>query len=381
MGNIFGYIRQQIAAEERRKITERTMRNKIAKAERGKWVGSGATRYGYKRIGIGKDGKLIIDEHEASLVRKIFEWYQKGQSIRWVVRQVNAQGAVTKRGKKWQLSTVQEVLTSAEYVGYFHFCGITTHFPALKMIDKWVFDDVQIRLQSNKDLSRRNSKHDYLLSSVIRCANGHKMHGAADNKHQLFYYKCDGRLKCNCRYVRADVADALVWDWIVSTLDDDLIERGFQRMAQRRAEEIAPKCTRLAQVQKLLDSIDSKITRLVREMSDEDDDVLRAAVKAEVKNLSRQHEGLSKDKESLQAQIEQSEISQETRERIRQTVREVQSRLHNATFAQKRFIINKLEVQLVAREDDAGRWLDVSWGIGESPDSVLFVKKILSTAA
>jgi DNA invertase Pin-like site-specific DNA recombinase len=55
-GNIVGSIRAQIAAEEKRKIVERTMHNKIAKAERGKWVGSGATRYGYKRIGKGKEG-------------------------------------------------------------------------------------------------------------------------------------------------------------------------------------------------------------------------------------------------------------------------------------------------------------------------------------
>jgi hypothetical protein len=39
--------------------------------------------------------------------------------------------------------------------------------------------------------------------------------------------------------------------------------------------------------------------------------------------------------ESLRVQIEQSEISQVTRERIRQTVREMRGRLHTATFAQK----------------------------------------------
>jgi len=43
-----------------------------------------------------------------------------------------------------------------------------------------------------------------------------------------------------------------------------------------------------------------------------------------------------------------------------------------------RFIVNKLEFEAVVREDDAGRWLDVSWGLTESTDSARIVKKILS---
>ena len=46
--------------------------------------------------------------------------------------------------------------------------------------------------------------------------------------------------------------------------------------------------------------------------------------------------------------------------------------------AMMRFIVNKLEFEAVVREDDAGRWLDVSWGMTESTDSARIVKKILS---
>jgi len=91
--------------------------------------------------------------------------------------------------------------------------------------------------------------------------------------------------------------------------------------------------------------------------------------------------GADQDAESLRAEIGQSEISPEARERIKETVREVQGRLDHATFAQKRFIVNKLEFEAVVREDDAGRWLDVSWGLTESTDSVRIVKKILSLLA
>jgi DNA invertase Pin-like site-specific DNA recombinase len=85
-GNIVGYIKAQVAAEEKRKIVERTMRKKIAIAESGKWVGSGATRYGYKRIGKGKEGHLIIDERQARVVRKVYRWFTKGASIRAIAK-------------------------------------------------------------------------------------------------------------------------------------------------------------------------------------------------------------------------------------------------------------------------------------------------------
>lgn len=160
-----------------------------------------------------------------------------------------------------------------------------------------------------------------------------------------------------------------------------MIERGLNRIAQRKTAELQPTCARLAQVEKLIESTDGKIRRSVRDLGDEDDDILRAAVKAEVRNMTRQREGLTKEAETLRASIEQSAVSQEMRDRIRATIREVRAKLDRATFAQKRYIINKLEVEVVVREDDADRWLDVSWGMSEGAFSVPIVKKILSPVA
>ncbi len=51
------------------------------------------------------------------------------------------------------------------------------------------------------------------------------------------------------------------------------------------------------------------------------------------------------------------------RDRIMATIDEVRAKLDHATFEQKRFIMNKLDVEVVLRKDDASRWLDVSWGM------------------
>ena len=198
------------------------------------------------------------------------------------------------------------MLSSIEYTGQFHYSGIVTNLPGLAIIDKRLFDDAQIRLERNRELARRNGRHEYLLTGVIHCPCGHTIQGRSRHgpPAKLCYYRCKLGDKCKSRYVRADIADDLIWRWLVSTLDDDTIERGLNRIAQRKTSELQPTCARLAQVEKLIESIDGKIKRLVRDLSDEDDEILRAAVKAEVKNMTRQREGLTKEAETLRASIE-----------------------------------------------------------------------------
>ena len=59
-----------------------------------------------------------------------------------------------------------------------------------------------------------------------------------------------------------------MWQWIVTSLDDDSIERDLNPIAQRKAGELQPKHARLTQVEKLTESIDGKIKRLVRDLRD-----------------------------------------------------------------------------------------------------------------
>jgi site-specific DNA recombinase len=61
-------------SDERKKIVERTLRGKYAKARAGKVVGAGRPLYGYQYV----DDALVIVEHEACIVRLIYVWYTEG---------------------------------------------------------------------------------------------------------------------------------------------------------------------------------------------------------------------------------------------------------------------------------------------------------------
>lgn len=105
-GNIVGYIKAQMAAEERRKIAERSKRGKLAIAERGRWPGSNHVRYGYAKSGSGKTAQLRTDDATAAIVKRIFADFvgQGGKQpmpTRGIAVKLNREGIPAPRGGVW----------------------------------------------------------------------------------------------------------------------------------------------------------------------------------------------------------------------------------------------------------------------------------------
>lgn len=65
-----------------------------------------------------KEGKLIIDEEEAKVVRRIFREYLEGYSLRDIANGLQRDGIKTGAGNdRWLLSTVQGMLKNEKYMG------------------------------------------------------------------------------------------------------------------------------------------------------------------------------------------------------------------------------------------------------------------------
>jgi len=88
-----------IAEMERNNILERTTAGKIAGAEAGRWVGAGHVPIGYD-VDI-ETMKLAINEEEAKIVRKIFDWCaNEGFTMYQIQDRLNAMKIPTKADKK-----------------------------------------------------------------------------------------------------------------------------------------------------------------------------------------------------------------------------------------------------------------------------------------
>lgn len=106
-----------VAEQERNNITRRTSGGRAVKAAKGGYAG-GRPPYGYRAEG----GKLVIDEAEAEVVRLIFLLRKDGATYQDIVNRLSDNGARTRKGNVFAISTVQTVLNNEKlYQGYYKY--------------------------------------------------------------------------------------------------------------------------------------------------------------------------------------------------------------------------------------------------------------------
>jgi len=79
--------------------------------------GGNVTRrvYGYDKA---NNGELIINDEQARVVRKVFQWYLDGASVVGIIHKLENEGMASPRGGKvWSKASVENMLTNIKYTG------------------------------------------------------------------------------------------------------------------------------------------------------------------------------------------------------------------------------------------------------------------------
>ena len=106
-----------VAEMERDNITKRTSGGRKVKASKGGYSGGGAPM-GYKV----EHGKLVINEKEVPVVKRVFELRDSGATFWQIVTALNNEGYQTRKGGDFQLGTVQGIVNNRKtYQGYYHY--------------------------------------------------------------------------------------------------------------------------------------------------------------------------------------------------------------------------------------------------------------------
>jgi len=106
-----------VAEMERDNINKRTSGGRRVKASKGGYSGGNAPM-GYKV----QNGQLVINEEEAEVVRKIFEWRDGGATLMSIVEELNDCGYHTRKGNKFVISTVQSIVNNRKtYEGWYRY--------------------------------------------------------------------------------------------------------------------------------------------------------------------------------------------------------------------------------------------------------------------
>lgn len=119
-GNLFFNIQSAIAQYELSLIRKRTSRGRLKAVEKkNKIMPMRCAPFGYDLV----DSQLVINEEEAKVVRKIYDWYVNQQlTLREIGNRLVQLGVQPKRqGKSWHQSSINRILTSEIYVGIYRY--------------------------------------------------------------------------------------------------------------------------------------------------------------------------------------------------------------------------------------------------------------------
>ncbi len=222
-GEVLLTILSSLAQDESRSISENSTWGIRRRFEQGK-----VTVNHVKFLGYDKDdeGKLIIDEKQAKIVRRIYSDFLDGKGPNKIAREFEEQGLKTWNGKtKWYESTIIKMLSNEKYKGdallqktytvdfltkkrvenngevpqYY----VEESHPAI--IDKETWEAVQLEIERRKEFCKEHmiqklyyATTDNPLSGRIICGKcgrsyGRKVWNSNSEKFRRIIWQCSGR--------------------------------------------------------------------------------------------------------------------------------------------------------------------------------------------
>jgi len=230
----------------------------------------GRPPYGYR---IGPRRRLELVPEEAVVVRYIFRLYlQEGMGIRKIAGQLNEESVATRRGGRWSMVTVRDLLRNRAYLGHYSRFGttVTGSHPALVSAED--FRRVQDRLQTRHGVSRERTVVPFLLSGLVFCGRcGNKLIGVSRRQHwstkggearsgSYRYYQCESRTnQSSCGYNTQRAAE------LEERVREGLKEGDLSASRVRRAGNVD---SYLLDIMGQVDRIESKMKRTRRQVEE-----------------------------------------------------------------------------------------------------------------
>ena len=182
IGGLAGWVAEQesILKRDRQRITN--------EEKRANGVPPNRLAYGYKRV----EGKTIIDDGQAEIVREIFRRYAAGEGPPTLAKSFNDRGIPSPSGARWRSDGIRKMLRNVVYVAKRMHNGEVVVLADgkepqwLPIIDLDLWYNVQARIETQKDeygKQYRSSDGPYLLASTILCG------------------ECGNRMECLASYV------------------------------------------------------------------------------------------------------------------------------------------------------------------------------------
>jgi len=244
--------------------------------------------------------KLIANEHEAKIVKIIFEMYADGSGYLKILDYLNGLGYKTKRGQQFGKNSLYSILRNEKYKGVYVFNRSSSAAPdgtrnsrkykdddeiirieggVPALVDKDTFDRVQLKLQTNlKEGGRHKAREVYLLSGLTYCGEcdsgmyGNTRTTGGRGRSRYSSYRCSDRVQyrgCENKELRREYLDYYVLDQLYERLfSDNSIKKLSAMLSEYNKKKTTESNDELNIYLKQLRDVNNKITSIINLVSE-----------------------------------------------------------------------------------------------------------------
>lgn len=296
-GKLQFHMMAAIAEFERDNIAENVKMGMLARAREGSWNGGQVMGYDVitvpRKEGQHKLSKLVVNEREANIVRKIFELYTSGHGYKSIANRLNKDGYRTKKSKLFSIGSIQTIISNPLYVGVIRYNvlrdwsekrrnninpdPVTVKGNHEPIITKETWEKAKTIKMSRGGKPNRVHSGEWPLTGIMRCpaCGAGMVLGRTTNrlkdgtKRVLEYYVCGrwknkGTVACRSNGIRTEYADKYVLEQITKVANNDsLIKKIVDNVNVKREMKIEPLKKEYESIQKQLSSINTKKNKVL----------------------------------------------------------------------------------------------------------------------
>jgi site-specific DNA recombinase len=328
-----------------------------------------------------------LEPAEVAVVAELFASYlQEGQSLKRVTDHLMELQIATPSGRsRWNQATVRGILTNPVYTGTVYLgrsrpvqarqrhsalqpIGRDRGGHTLTSAEEWVavtqvpaivsqeqFDQIQAKLAQNQQFaSRNNTAYPYLLRALVSCGTCQLACTGRSSRGGYAYYVCNGRHlrratrreeKCPARTIPVEQLDELVWQDVCLVLSHP--EQIAQALAEAQGGHWLPQAlqARREHLRKARVSVQQQLERLT--------DAYLAKV-LDLDEYKRRRQELEQRLQALAEQVRHLEVDVQRHDELSAMVESIEvfcqrvaQGLADATFEQKRQLIELLVDRVV----------------------------------
>ena len=136
----------------------------------------GRPPFGYR---VGSEGELEVAREEASVVELVYKLYTKDDlGIRLIVQHLNERDITTRRGGRWNVASIRDILRNISYTGTYTRLGVRRPRSHEAIIPSKIFRAAQDLAKERRPFGRVVNAEPFLLSGAAFCGYcGNKMMG------------------------------------------------------------------------------------------------------------------------------------------------------------------------------------------------------------